>query len=69
MRVKRPADVDPFLWDLLPRSTRLALASRYASTPEKAAALAHESERLTLAGLEKAVRKLDKVMRKGRGDE
>ena len=68
MRVRQPADVDPLLWDLLPQSTRLALTSRYAGTPEKAAALVHESDRLTLAALQKAVKKLEKAQQKGRGE-
>ncbi len=67
MRLKRPADVDPFLWDLLPRSTRLALMARYAVTPEEAAELIYESDRLTLAALQGAVKTLEKAQQKGRG--
>lgn len=39
MNVRRPEAVDPFTWERLPRGVRLALAARYARTPERRAAL------------------------------
>ncbi len=67
MRLKRPAQVDPLLWDLLPRATRLALMARFAVTPEETAELIYESDRLALAALQGAVKTLEKAQQKGRG--
>lgn len=39
MKVRRPEAVDPLTWERLPRGVRLALASHYARTPERQAAL------------------------------
>lgn len=69
MKVRRPAAVDPLLWEHLPRAARLALASRYASTPERAAALRGEADRLTVSGLERAVKTLEQALKKNRGEQ
>lgn len=59
MKVRRPEGVDPLLWELLPRGARLALAARYARTPERAAALRGAAQRHVTAQLERALRVLE----------
>ncbi len=64
VRVQRPARVDPLLWEHLPKPARLALASRFARTPEQAAALRLEADRLITVSLEQAVKNLTRAMEK-----
>lgn len=61
VRVQRPARVDPFVWEHLPKSARAALASHFARTPEQAAALRLEAQRGITAALERAVKALEGV--------
>lgn len=66
VRVQRPARVDPFIWEHLPKSTRAAIASHYARTPEQAAALRLEAERGMLSAIQGAVSKLERAMEKSK---
>lgn len=59
MKVRRPAAVDAFTWERLPKGVRLALASHYARTPQQAAALRAAAVQHSTAQLEKALRVLE----------
>ncbi|WP_156953041.1 hypothetical protein [Deinococcus frigens] len=59
MKVRRPARVDPVIWERLSKGIRLALASHYARTPQRAAALRAAAAHHVTAQLEKALRVLE----------
>ncbi|MDV6376095.1 hypothetical protein [Deinococcus arenicola] len=61
MKVRRPAQVEAFIWERLPRGARLALASHYARTPQRAAALRAAAVQHTEAQLQRAVSMLEGV--------
>lgn len=67
VRVQRPARVDPFIWEHLPKAARAALASHFARTPEQALSLRLEAERSMLSAIQGAVSKLEKAMEKRNG--
>ena len=58
-RLRRPAEVDPFLWELASRGVRLALMDVHAKTPEARRAAQVERARYTTRELERAVRLLE----------
>jgi hypothetical protein len=58
-RLRRPAEVDPLLWELASRGVRLVLMEAHAKTPEARRAAQVERARYTVSELERAVRMLE----------
>lgn len=64
MKTRKPQGVDPFLWERLPHSARLALMSNYARTPERREALRRAAMNHAAAQLDRAVKDLERALSK-----
>lgn len=58
-KVRRPAEVEPFVWERLGRGVRLVLMAAYAKTPEARQAAQAEQVRHSARELERALRLLE----------
>ncbi|WP_027459689.1 hypothetical protein [Deinococcus murrayi] len=59
LRLRRPAGVDPALWELAPRGVKLALMEVHASTPAQRNAAYAERVRHTARELQRALSLLE----------
>lgn len=69
MKVRRPAQVDPFTWEHLPHGVRLALMVRYARTPERRAALRRAVAEHSTKTLEGALKSLERLTPGGQDEQ
>ena len=69
MKVRRPAQIDPFTWEHIPHGVRLALMARYARTPERWAALRGAAAEHSKKQLEGAVKSLERLTSGGQDEQ